>query len=290
MNGRNGLALSRLFLLLGVIGIGFSAIFVRLAGIPGVVSAFWRVAISLSLLLPLWLARGRRLPGRRAVAFAALSGAFFGIDLALWNTSLFYTNATNATLIAYLAPVWVGLAAMALFRERLPALYWIGAAVAFGGMVVVLGVRNVASIGPGTGETLAFIASFFWAGYLVSTQAGRAGADTLSFTTISVTASAVVLAVLCAVRGETLGGFSGETWLWLLLLGLGSHALSYLAINRALGHLPASTVSVTLLGQPVVTAIAAIWTLGEPLGLHQAAGGLLVMAGIYLVNKRRARA
>jgi len=63
-----------------------------------------------------------------------------------------------------------------------------------------------------------------------------------------------------------------------------------LVINYALGHLPASIVSPTLLGQPVVTALLAGLLLGEVLSAWHIAGGVAVLAGVLLVHRsRRAR-
>jgi drug/metabolite transporter (DMT)-like permease len=61
----------------------------------------------------------------------------------------------------------------------------------------------------------------------------------------------------------------------------------YLALGYALGHLPASVVSPTMLGQPVLTALLAIPILGESLHPVQWIGGLVVLGGIYLVNRSR---
>ncbi|HEX9068123.1 MAG TPA: DMT family transporter, partial [Ktedonobacterales bacterium] len=64
-------------------------------------------------------------------------------------------------------------------------------------------------------------------------------------------------------------------------------ALGWLAINHALGHIPASRVSVLLLLQPVLTAIFAVPLLRETLGAHQIIGGLVAITGIALVNRAR---
>jgi drug/metabolite transporter (DMT)-like permease len=61
----------------------------------------------------------------------------------------------------------------------------------------------------------------------------------------------------------------------------------WLSINYALGHLPASLVSPTLLGQPVITAIAAVPLLGQLLSATQIVGGLTVLAGIYMVHRSK---
>jgi drug/metabolite transporter (DMT)-like permease len=282
----SGTALARLSLAMGVVCVGFSAIFTRLAGVPGVVSAFYRAAIAAAVLAPLWIARRRSLPEKRSAAFAVAAGVSFGVDLAFWNTSLFRTSAANSTVLAYLAPVWVGLVALVIFREKLPAPFWAGMAIALAGMVIIVGYDKVVAIRIGVGDSLAIASSFFWAGYLLLAQAGRRGAGTLDFTAIAASSSAATLLIVCLARGERLGGFAPDAWAALLALGLVSHLGGYLAINFALGHMKASVASITLLGQPVITAIAAVFFLGETLGSSQIAGGTLILAGIYLVNRR----
>jgi drug/metabolite transporter (DMT)-like permease len=275
----------RAALFLGVLCIGLSALFVRWAGVPGVVSAFYRVLIASAGLFALWLARGPRFPGRKTLALAFLAGIFFGLDLAFWNEAVMATSAANSTLLVYIAPVWVGLASFFLFKDKMRASYWPGTALALLGMVVILGPGNIAGFRFGRGELLALVSSFFYAGYLLTAQAARRGSDTLTFTTFSVFASTAVLLAVAVLRGETLSGFSARTWLAFLGVGLISHLGGWLAINYALGHVKASLVSVSLLGQPVVTALAAWPLLGEPLGPSQISGGLLILAGVFIVNR-----
>lgn len=257
----------------------------RLAAVPGVVSAFYRVLIASVTLIPLWLTRNRKLPDRRTLLLSTLAGVFFGLDLALWNLSLFLTSAASATVLAYLAPVWVGLSTLILMKDRFRRLYWPGTIVALSGMLVVLGFERIRTMQFGLGNTLAIIASFFYAGYLLIAQIGREKSGTLSFTMFSALSSTATLYVVCLLRHEKLTGFSYESWAALLALGLITHVVGWLSINYALGHIKASIASVTLLGQPVITALAAIPILGETLGINQIAGGVLILAGIYLVNR-----
>lgn len=279
------LLLARLCLLVGTVCIGFSAIFVRLADIPGVVSAFYRMLIASCALFPLWLIRYRSLPDRRTFYLATLAGAFFGIDLSLWNSALFRTSAASATVLAYLAPVWVGLGAMVLLKDKLRKHYWPGMILALSGMLFILGLQRIRTLDFGLGNSMAIGASFFYAGYLLVAQVGREKSGTLAFTTFAVLSSTVTLLIVCLLRHQTLSGFSHHTWLALLALGLITHVTGWLSINFALGHIRASIASVTLLGQPVITALAAIPILGESLGTNQIIGGALILAGIYLVNR-----
>src|SRR6185295_2999815 len=94
-------------LVLGTLGLAFSAMFVRWSGAPGPVAGFYRVSIAAAVMALPVLARARRAAGgvplRRALswrhlALAALAGLFFSGDLSTWNTAVMITNATNATL------------------------------------------------------------------------------------------------------------------------------------------------------------------------------------------------
>ncbi len=281
------LAPAYIALAIGAVCIACSAIFVKVAAVPGSTSAFYRVLFAAMVAIPLCLwKRPSSLPSRNAVLLTLAGGMFLAIDLVLWQAALLMTSAANATLLANIAPVWVGLGALILFRERLGSYFWAGLVVALAGMVLVVsgGTRQLASLN--YGDILAVAASFFYGLYFLVTQRVRAGMDTLTFLTLSVTSSVVLLFAMCLVLGAPLGGFSTRTWAALVALGLLSHLGGYLAINYALGHLRATSVSVSLLGQPVITALLSIPLLGELLSIQQIIGGALVLAGIYLVNRR----
>jgi drug/metabolite transporter (DMT)-like permease len=271
----------------GVVCIGFSAIFVKFANVPGTVSAFYRVAIA-ALVLVIWQS-ARRSP-RYAwsdLKLVVLGGLFFSLDLSLWNTGILLTSAANATLLANNAPLWVGLGAMLIFHERLSAKYWLGLGAALIGMAVIVGADAWGSLQFNTGDLLSIATSFVYASYILTTQKARARVDTLTFNSVYMLTAVAVLLVVNLALGCTLTGFSTQTWLALLGLGLVAQLAGWLAINYALGHLHAAHASVSLLGQPVVTAILGVLLLGEGLVLNQVIGGLLVLSGIYLANQTR---
>jgi drug/metabolite transporter (DMT)-like permease len=272
----------------GILCVSWSAIFVKLAEVPGTVSAFYRMLIACSVLIPLWLSKSPSLPSRPAVMTTLLGGLFFALDLALWNGSILLTSATTATILANNAPLWVGLGAFFLFRQRLPIYFWLGLLVSLSGMLLVAGGRELLQhMSPSNGNVMAIVAGVFYAAYLLITERARSNMDTLSFMTLSVIASTVVLFVICLLLGSPLTGYSMQSWSALIGLGLVTHLGGWLAINYALGHIRATSVSVSLLGQSVLTAIFSILLFGEHLSGGQVAGGMLVLGGIYIVNQKR---
>lgn len=282
-------------LALGIACIAFSAIFTRWADVPGTVSAFYRVAIA-AVVLALPFARiTTRTTLRQAKppplgiwALALGTGVFFALDLALWNTSLFLTNAATSTLLGNDAPIIVGLGALLLFRERLGLVYWLGLAVALAGMVVIAGPDVLSRSRLGVGDALALAAGAAYGCYLLATQRIREHLDTLSALWVPAVSGAVLLGLFDLARHQALWGFSARTYASLLVLGVVIQVGGWLAITYALGHLPAAIVSVTLLAQPVLTALLAVPLLGEPLGPGEIIGGCVALAGIYLVNQRKA--
>ncbi len=274
-------------LAVGAVCVAFSAIFVKIAAVPGSTSAFYRVLIAGVVVIPWCLWKRPSLPSRNAVLLTLAGGVFLGIDLALWQAALLVTSATNATLLTNIAPLWVGFGALILFRESLGSYFWIGLALALVGVALVVsgGGRQLARLN--YGDLLAVTASFFFALYFLVTQRVRAGMDTLTFLALSVASSIILLLAVVLLLDAPLGGFSVRTWAALVALGLLPHMCGYLAINYALGHLRATSVSVSLLGQPVITVLLSIPLLGELLSMRQLVGGAFVLSGIYLVNRRK---
>jgi drug/metabolite transporter (DMT)-like permease len=275
-----------ILLTFGLLCIGWSAIFVKLANVSGFASAFYRMAIASIAILPIWLSRPNKKIQPKAIKAAALCGLFFACDIALWNTSIMLSKASIATLLANLSPVWVGLGAIFILKEKPKNIFWIGTAIAIIGVIFIIGLNLVLNTNISTGNLLAIGASIFYAAYLLTTQKVRNKLDTVSFTAISMITSTIVLLIICSVSGTKMGGFSYHSWLSLAGLGLVSQLGGWLAINWALGYIKSTAASVSLLSQSVVTAIIALPVLGETLSYTEIMGAAVVLVGVFLVNKR----
>lgn len=269
---------------LGILGIGFGGIFVKLAGVPGPVSAFYRVLIAGLVIVPWWLARSHQCPAPQDLRLIIAGGLCYALDNALWNTSLLLTSAATATLLANNAPLWVGLASLVLFHERLSRRYWLGLAVALAGMAWLVGRDAFLHMRLNSGNLLAVGASVFYAVYLLTAQKARSRVDLRTFMAMSMLSSIITLLLINLALGLPLTGYPLRSWLALAGLGLVSQLGGWLGINYALGHLRAAPVSVWLLGQVVVTALVAMPLLGEYLQASQLVGGLMVLVGIFFVT------
>jgi len=275
-----------LILFLGILCISWSAIFVKLADVSGLSSAFYRMFIGFLGVLPIWLLRKKRDTDKKSVRIAVLCGIIFAFDIAVWNISILLTKAAISTLIANLAPVWVGIGAILFLKEKPGRIFWIGTAIALFGVAVIVGIDKIYNSRLNAGHFLAILASLFYATYLLIMRKGRLHLDTVTFTTISMLSSSVVLLLLSVITGSQLSGFSIQSWEALVGLGLISQLGGWLAINYAMAYMPPTIASVSLLSQSVFTALIAIPVLGEKLTHMELFGTVIILSGIFLVNKK----
>lgn len=264
--------------------------FGKWANAPGPVIGFYRIGLATIILLPIFLYKRRKNGvkiSKAILLLPILGGIFTGFDHGTWNSSLRYTSAANATLLGNTAPLWVALFSWLVFKQKLRNLFWMGLALTLGGAVIVLGSDFIRHPTIGLGDLLALAAGVFYAGYFLVTERGRQKLDTLTYVWLVDLAATFTLLLLSLGMKMPLSGYPEQSYLAFLGAALVSQVGGYLSIGYALGHLPASIVSPTLIGQPVVTALLAIPLLGEALRTEQWLGGLVVLAGIYLVHRSR---
>ncbi len=273
--------------LFGALCISTSGIFIKLAQVPGPIAGLYRVSIALlAMTIPFALQARRVTWSRRAVLAGMTGGIFFAFDLTFWNTSLQYTSVANAVLLGNTAPIWVGIGAIVIFKERLGRGFWVGLALAFSGAALIGVSDAMRAPALGLGNLLASIAAIFYASYMLFTQRVRLRLDALSCFWLATLGSVLTLLVVIAVLRQPLA-VPASSLPPLIGLAILTHVGGWLSLNYALGRLPASLIAPTLLSQPVLAAAMAIPILHESLSVIQIIGGLIVMVGIIFVHRAR---
>lgn len=271
---------------LGALGIAFSAIFVRLAlPAPPVVTAFYRMLFALPPLAAIVLLQRRRAPVRLGpLGWALLSGAFLGTDLAVWHLAIVETSVAHATLLVNTTPIPVGLWAALVLRERPGGRFVFGTLLALGGVALLLGVHRDAAIAL-RGDLLALAAGLFYAAYLIAMKRVRREVDAAVGILAASTGAVAVAGLFGWLRGDPFTGFPSHSWAAFLGAALVSHVGGVLGIAWGLRWLRATFASLTLLVQPVGTAILGWLLLGEALGPGQLVGATGVLCGILLASR-----
>ncbi len=279
----------------GVLIVSTASILIRWAqaeGVPSLAIAAWRLTLASLVLLPLvWIKAGvevRAVPCGRLM-LAAASGVFLALHFASWIASLQYTSVASSVALVTTNPIWIALFSVLVLRERMPALRITAVALALAGSGVILwadtGVTTTSAPQPALGNTLALIGSLTVCGYLLIGQKLRAGMSLLAYIGLVYGGAAVCLMAAALLSGTVLWGYSVLAWGCLAGMALGPQLLGHSAFNYALKHLTPTTIALTVLGEPVGSAVLAWLLFGEAIGIAKLAGMALLLGGIFLAAR-----
>lgn len=272
----------KLSLVLGILFISFSPIFVKLADASPVVCAFYRIVFAWLCLLPYCLYKHNLKMERKDIILALVSGLVFATDVSVWNVSIKMISATVSTLLANLAPVWVGLLSYLLFKKKSGRLFWLGTAIAIAGMVILVGIANIMQLKFNLGIVLAVAASILYATYILITKDVLNRISTLPFMFYSMLGSLVFLLMVSIVLGDELLHFNLKTWGSFAGMGVICQLAGWITINYAISRLESTKVSIALLSQTVTTGLLAVVLLNERLDGKEIIGSVIVLAGIAI--------
>lgn len=274
-------------LIIGILCISFSPIFVKLTNASPITSGFYRIFLAWLCLLPYCLAKNNLKIARKDLLIAILGGVIFASDIAVWNLSLIKISATVSTLIANLAPVWVGLMTWLIFKKQAGRLFWIGTGLAIIGMTILVGYQHLISLEFNIGIPLAVLASLFYAIYIVITRGILQKISTVTFMFYNMLAGSVFLLIVNLVLQNEMVHFPLSGWLCFLGMGVLCQLAGWLTINHSLRFLESTKVSIALLSQTVIAGFLAIWFLHETLELNEIIGSVIVLAGIAVTFLKR---
>lgn len=278
-------------MLVGVLAVGASAVFIRLADAPALAIAFWRCALGALALVPLAAYNREAVPKGRALWVGAVSGVALGAHFGTWIASLQYTSVAASVVLVSTTPVFVAIAAYPLFGERTSAVSFVGIVVAIAGTAVIAGGEHSPGGAAFLGNALALVGAVAMAVYVLIGRSLRTGGmGALSYSIVGYSAAALALLPVVLASGARLWGYSAQTWFWLLVITLGPQLLGHTVLNWALEYVRASIVSGAILAEPVIAALLAWVVLSEKPGLWTVVGGLVVLAGLYLLLRGEADA
>jgi drug/metabolite transporter (DMT)-like permease len=275
-------------------GISFVATKAALRELDPAPLVFARFGMGAVLIVGLLAARGelKRTPAGawRDLVLLGFLGVF--VHQMLQAHGLQHTSAVTTGWLIGLIPIWAAILAAIFLGETLTPLRIAGLVLGFAGAVLVITRGRLSSefmALPSTrGDLLILASTLNWA---VVTVLQRRPSERLG-ARLATAGTMVVGFLLLAPVFFASGGFgafaslSPATWLAVVFLGLGCSGLGYLWWYGALERLEASQVAAFLYLEPLVTLAAAMLLLGEPVGWATIVGGLVVLAGVALVQKR----
>jgi len=276
-------------LVIGVISVSFAAIFIRLAEAPFLVIAAYRLCLASLVIVPLaWARSGSELRSlsRRQVILALISGSFLALHFGFWIASLDYTSVATSVVMVTTTPIFVAIASYFLFQEKLGKQTVLGIIISLVGSVLI-GYGNW-KIGPSPlfGGILALLGALAVVGYTLIGRILMRSIGLLSYISLAYGTAAVLLLITTLILGYSLVGYSSATYIWMVLLAVVPQLIGHSSINWSLRFIPATLVTIAILGEPVGATALAYLILNEAPSLSEFGGGFLILAGIFIAFRK----
>lgn len=270
-------------------GSSFSVTKFVVTEVPPLLAATIRNTIACLALLPFYLLRRRKvkapLPFGK-LTLMGLSGTTF--YYLCFNTGMHYIPASTGAIIEGLVPVAIAVPAALILKEHISGKLMAGIILSVTGVILVgfVGSAEQSANAP-LGSALIVVAVCLWSVYTLLSRTVK-DHDTLQVTAVSMMIGTVLSIPIGVVDVLQTGwpAISWKAWLGLGYCGILSSAVAYFLYNKALESLPAAQVGNFLNLNPVIGAIVAFIFLRETFTGLQWAGGVLVIAGIWLSARR----
>lgn len=272
-------------LFIGVAAVSTSAIFVKLATAPASIVATYRLLFSVLLMTPFILTRltgAIRQISKKDWLFLWIGGVFLALHFILWFESLHYTSVASSVVLVSLQPLFSFIGGYFIFREQLTKKSLFSSALAFGGSVII-GWGDFQIGGAALwGDFLALMGAGAVTAYWLIGQTLRQRIPVITYTYIVYGTSTISLFLYDMFWKISLFPYSQKDLTLFLLLAIIPTLLGHSVFNWIIKWITASTISISLLGEPVGAAILAYWILNEKIAVIQWIGGTIIIAGIYL--------
>jgi drug/metabolite transporter (DMT)-like permease len=274
---------------------GFNQIAVKLAlpDVPPMLQAMIRSAAALPVMLAVGWLRGVKFFTRDGSLGPGLfAGLLFSLEFVLIFRGLLLTSALRAVVFLYTAPFFVALGSYHFLGERLSALQWSGLGLSFAGVALAIGVPQ-ANVDASVllGDLLIVGGGALWAATTLIVKAtGLRHAPPEKALGYQVALSIPILGFAAWVSGETITHFPGPLAVSVLAYQafwvVGLTFLMWFALVKTYS---ASKLSAFTFITPLFGVVASYFIMHDTLTPAFGAAALLVIAGLYLVNKADAK-
>jgi drug/metabolite transporter (DMT)-like permease len=273
---------------------GFNQIAVKLvlADVPPMMQALTRSIGALPVLLVIGWFRGVKFCARDGTLWpGVIAGVIFGIEFVLIYRGLLLTSASRAAVFLYTAPFFVALGSYVFLGERLRASQWGGLGLSFAGVALAIGVPQ-ANVDAKVlmGDLLIVAGGALWATTTLIVKAtGLIRAPAEKGLGYQVAISIPILAFAAWISGETISHIPGPLSLALLAYqAFWVVGLTFLLWFALVKTYSASKLSAFTFITPLFGVVAAYFILHDTLTVAFGVAALLVIAGLYLVNRPEA--
>ncbi|TDS32874.1 DMT family transporter [Halanaerobium congolense] len=273
-----------ILLAVGIFFLSTSGVLIKVATAPPLITAFYRMFFTVLILTPYFLIKHRK-DARYFLDYRPLLvGFLLAVHFILWISSIQYTDISNSVIFVALQPLFTIILEYLFAREDLKEGAVIGIVMAVIGSSII-SIGDFYQLGDKLfGNFLALSAALFASSYLFIGRGVRKKLNYFPYLYILYTYAALFLAVGVYIFEIPFIGYGTNNYLIFLALALGPTIVGHSILNLAVRYLPTSIVSLSILGEPILTTFLAWLLLSEEIRMTTMFGGAFILGGIYLAS------
>ncbi|URJ60880.3 DMT family transporter [Paenibacillus polymyxa] len=271
-----------ILLLISILSVSISSIMIKSSDTPTSVAGMYRLYMSVLIMLPFvpWKMFRSLAMNKKDWSTVFIAGLFLGLHFLFWMESLVYTSVASSMVILSLQPLFVMMGSYFMFRERANILTLLCLIAALVGSIIIawgdIGISREALIGDG----LSLVGTILVSAYMLAGQKVSHKINANLYSVIVFFIGGSVMLVYNLLNHYALIEYDSSDWMYFLLLAVIPTIFGQYIFNLLLKSMGATTVSVGIIGEPVLAIILAYLFLGEIISAFQFIGGIMTLFGM----------
>lgn len=270
-----------IILAVGIFIISFSGILIKVITAPALIIAFYRVFLSSIFLSPLFFLKFKDSLKHFLNIKPILVGFLLALHFYAWISAVQLTNVANAVIFIAIQPLFTLLLEYLFAKEDLRKGVVTGVILALLGSVIISFSDFHIILTRFYGDMLAVLAAFLAACYLFLGRSFRKKIKYIPYIYIVYTYCTFFLFIFVLISGHSFTGYSTINYSYIIILALGPTLIGHSILNLSIRYIPATIVSLAILGEPIMTTVLAMFILNETLTTPTIVGGVLILFGLY---------
>lgn len=278
-------------LLIGVVAISFSSILVKWSEAPASILGMYRLFFTIIILFPFLPWKQMKHISKKLTlkdwTLLFISGIFLGFHFLFWMDSLKHTTVASSMILTTLEPVFVMIGAYFLFKEKTSPIGLLSVCLAITGSIIIASGDIGLSSTVLYGDFLSILGTLAVAIHMLAGQNLCRKIPPSIYSTFVFLIGGTILLFYNLANNVSLVHYAKNDWIIFLLLAFIPNIFGHVLFNWLLKYVDATTISMSILGEPIGAIILAYLLLGEGITLLQTIGGVLAIFGVGIFLKTK---
>jgi len=258
-----------------------------LTNVPAVAIAFWRMAFASIILWIYYFINPTKIYQKKNLNKTFIAGILLGFHFAFFFGSIKYTTISNATFLGTLAPLFILIIEILIFKNKFSPIIYISLTISFLGSIIIFSGDLNFEIMLIKGNLFAILCSLWLAVSFLISSSVRKVENTISYSRVLYLSATLCLLIISFFQKLNLFSYTINDYFGLLLLGVIPTLIGHNFMYYSMKYVSPAVVSLFPLGEPVIASIFAFYLFNELISINIILGGTFILIGLFLIISKK---